>query len=314
MKCHFLQTPFVTLLERGMKGWIMGGIAREAPKSLSLQNRTVYLPTRYFHKFLFHPLYLRFIIGNNTNILFLHHRILLKYYEQVDLPRVRVFITHVDENEPLGPVELGILASVGRIIFQNSALLDWGVSRGIPRQSCLVAHGAISKDVFYPASDICSLGYVLITGDCKSRKRPELIREVINFCKDIQFIIHGNGWRSFFDGEEPFNLKILDFDLRNQPQLMREAHALLSLALNEGGPFPVLEALASGTPVLATDTGFCKEVIREGSGFVLDVSSSLVEIKVGIEKTMALKKKVYSRNLLPDGHSWEEFAERIYIK
>ena len=70
MKCHFLQTPFVTILERGMKGWIMGGIAREAPKSLSLQNRTVYLPTRYFHKFLFHPLYLRFIIGNNTNILF----------------------------------------------------------------------------------------------------------------------------------------------------------------------------------------------------------------------------------------------------
>ena len=99
-----------------------------------------------------------------------------------------------------------------------------------------------------------------------------------------------------------------------QPRLAREASALLSISHNEGGPFPVIEALASGTPVLATNTGFCKELINKENGLVVDVPSDLLTIARSLDKVIGLKPKVFRSDLLPDGHSWQEFAKKLYIQ
>jgi glycosyltransferase involved in cell wall biosynthesis len=305
--------PFITLLESGMRGWVMDGIAREAPAALNLENRTFYLPTRSIHRVRHRPIFWKFLNRSDSIVLFLHHRPLLKYHERVDLARVRVFITHIDEREPLTESDFRILAKVQRIIFQNSNLLEWGVDRGLIREKCLVAHGAISQDTFYPSQKLPDSIYALISGECKERKNPERIEDLILLRTEINFIIHGNGWSEYFDGHLPPNLKILAFDKKQQAILMRNASALVTLSKNEGGPFPVLEALASGTPVLATDTGFCREIIDQNCGVILDKSSTLDEISKALDAVLNLKKATYSSSLLPNDHSWEVFAERLYF-
>jgi glycosyltransferase involved in cell wall biosynthesis len=309
-----LNSSFVTLLERGMKGWVMDGIAHEAPSALGLKNRTFYLPTRYYHRLLFTPNYLKFLGGEGVTTLFLHHRGLLRYHKLFDLFRVRVFVTHLDETERLSVDDWAILSKVKKVIFQNSTLLDWGIYNGLARESCSVAHGAVSEKIYRPSSILTRSAYVLISGENKPRKNPELIREVINSCKDLHFIIHGKGWSQFFGNKVPHNLKLIDFEMKRQPKLMREAHTLLSLSRNEGGPFPVLEALASGTPVVATNTGFCKEIIDDGNGVLLNSSSTPYEIGLAIKHSMTLKQRLYWKSILPSGHTWEDFAERLYIQ
>lgn len=305
--------PFITLLESGMKGWVMDGIAREAPTALNLENRTLYLPTRSIHRVRHRPAFWKLLNRSDSIILFLHHRPLLKYHERVDLERVRVFITHIDEREPLTDLDFRVLAKVQRIIFQNSNLLERGVARGLIREKCLVAHGAISQGTFYPSQRLPDSIYALIAGECKERKNPEIIRDLISFRSELQFIIHGNGWVEYFDGHVPPNLKILPFDKNQHAILMRNASALVTLSKNEGGPLPVLEALASGTPVLATDTGFCREIIHQNCGVILSKSSTLAEISKALDAVLKLKKEIHFSSLLPNGHSWEIFAERLYL-
>ena len=296
-----------------MKGWVMDGIAQEAPAALNLENHTFYLPTRSTHRVRNRPIFWRLLNRSDSISLFLHHRPLLKYHERVDLARVRVFITHIDEREPLTESDFRILAKVHRIIFQNSNLLEWGVAKGLKRERCLVAHGAISQDTFYPSQRLADSIYALISGECKERKNPEMIRDLISRRSELQFIIHGDGWIEFFDRHTPTNLKILPFDKKQQAILMRNASALVTLSKNEGGPFPVLEALASGTPVLATDTGFCREIINQNCGVILDKSSTLDEISKALDAVLKLKKDVYLSSLLPNDYSWEIFAERLYL-
>lgn len=47
------------------------------------------------------------------------------------------------------------------------------------------------------------------------------------------------------------------YRLQDLPQFYREIDYLLVLSDNEGGPIPVLEALAMGKPVIAPNVGFC---------------------------------------------------------
>lgn len=305
--------PFITLLESGMKGWVMDGIAQEASAALNLENQTFYLPTRSIHRVRNRPIMWKLLNRSNSIILFLHHRPLLRYHERVDLARVRVFITHIDEREPLTESDFRILAKVHRIIFQNSNLLEWGVAKGLMRERCLVAHGAISQEIFYPSQRLPDSIYALISGECKERKNPRIIRDLISLRSELQFIIHGDGWNEYFDRHIPPNLKILPFDKKQQAILVRNASALVTLSKNEGGPFPVLEALASGTPVLATDTGFCCEIINQNCGVILYKSSTLDEISKTLDAVLKLKKDIYLSNLLPNDHSWEIFAERLYL-
>jgi glycosyltransferase involved in cell wall biosynthesis len=129
----------------------------------------------------------------------------------------------------------------------------------------------------------------------------------------LHFVIHGRGWEEFFKNNKPSNLDLLPFDKIRHPDLMRNASLSLSLSKNEGGPFPLLEALASGTPVVCSRTGFATEVVSNESGVVLSAEPTLKEIKSAMRKVIFLKQKVYNQNLLPPGHDWKSFAQTLYM-
>jgi glycosyltransferase involved in cell wall biosynthesis len=131
---------------------------------------------------------------------------------------------------------------------------------------------------------------------------------------DINFIVHGKNWEifppEFLNGLS--NLKRLDFDLVNQPNLIKDASLYVSLALIEGGPYPVLEALASGTPVVATDTGFCAEFVNANNGILLPNSPELESVIAAIRQALNLKGQVWDQDLLFGKWQWKDLGSLIF--
>src|SRR5690606_39147913 len=88
------------------------------------------------------------------------------------------------------------------------------------------------------------------------RKNERLVSRM----KDAGFkvIAWGEGWPCEIVSNDPAKL----------PEFYKSIDYLVVTSTNEGGPMPVLEALALGTPVIAPDVGWCWEypVIRYEKG------------------------------------------------
>ena len=101
------------------------------------------------------------------------------------------------------------------------------------------------------------------------------------------------------------------FSLDKNPELMRSASMLLSLSSNEGGPIPVLEALASGTPVVCTDTGFAPEVVTPKRGLLLREPVEALEVREAILQCREMQLKS-TLDLIKGSFTWEDLGTKIY--
>ena len=96
----------------------------------------------------------------------------------------------------------------------------------------------------------------------------------------------------------------------------QEADVFVLPSLNEGMSNAMLEALATGLPILATDTGGSKELIMEGeNGYIIEMKNAQ-DIADKLEKIIndfELKKKMgeASRKKALE-MSWEKVAKKYY--
>jgi len=102
------------------------------------------------------------------------------------------------------------------------------------------------------------------------------------------------------------------------PAAYNRATVFVSPSLNEGMSNTMLEALASGLPIIATDTGGSKELIREGeNGFIIkmkdpdDIAEKLEKLIADPELVRSMAKK--SREIA-ETMSWSRVAEEYYGK
>ena len=103
-----------------------------------------------------------------------------------------------------------------------------------------------------------------------------------------------------------------DFDFKNHPRAMRMASTVLTLSLIEGGPYPVLEALASGTPVVATPTGWNKEIVNNSNGRIVSFEENIQQIGEMLRECVTLKEAVMHTDLLYGNFTWQQFAKLLY--
>ena len=109
--------------------------------------------------------------------------------------------------------------------------------------------------------------------------------------------------------------------LKNYFDVARHYRALdmyLITSREEGGPKAVLEAIASGIPLVSTKVGMAPEVIKDGyNGFLADVDAvaMLVEKASRIIDDEKLAKRMVEKGLeTVKDYSWEEIAKRYYEK
>jgi glycosyltransferase involved in cell wall biosynthesis len=311
-------TEASTFLATGHKGWIMDAIAKNSAAAIGIHPRFQYITfsrreilspsnfkTRFFPKF------------SPVN-LFMHHSTFIKIADQHDLKLFKnfVFVTHFEKPMRNMLPEIRKLMNADRILVQNTNNARMIEQLGFDPKNISVVYGAVDRKFYFPesASTLKQELFVLIVGDCKPRKNPKLIERVIDFMPDVKFIIHGKNWQAYTTlGSVPRkNVQILDFQLARNPTLMRTASTVLSLAENEGGPFPLLEALASGTPVVATDTGFSADLISKLNGVLLSQNPKLDQISAAIRRSVKLKNEVSSKDLLGGKYTWSDLGKQLY--
>ncbi len=92
---------------------------------------------------------------------------------------------------------------------------------------------------------------------------------------------------------------------------MSENQVFLSLSSLEGGPIPLIDAMAFGMYPVATDTGFARDVILErGFGTLLQIGTSVEEVVEAI--TRARPNPQQSIDAVSD-LTWDRIASQ-YIK
>ncbi len=78
-------------------------------------------------------------------------------------------------------------------------------------------------------------------------------------------------------------------NFEHKTQLLREARAVLLAPQNElVSAQPALEALACGTPVVSFDAGDIREIVVEGTGFVVNSVEEMTRAIVGLRNLRSL--------------------------
>jgi glycosyltransferase involved in cell wall biosynthesis len=314
------------LLLSSYKGWILEGMVRESAEALGINIRVLFIPQRLQDFFRFKD-FAEYILERKIkgDCLFVNQSSYFKALSSNSIrfipEKSRVLYTHKG-NEEIGDLEqIQMLQRTKRIFVLNSKMKADLVASGISGNKITTVFGAIDREIYYPInyfdknSPNVADPYVLILGDCKPRKNPNMIIEVIRAMRDIKFIIHGRGWQEYLTNQgidKLENLKVVQFEITNNPQLVREASVYLSLSELEGGPFPTLESLTSGTPVVVTDTGWNKEIVKSGFGTVLSEAFTLSQVVSAINEAIKLKSKVRSIDLLKGEFTWESFGQKLY--
>lgn len=310
------------------KKWILEATVRESSSSVNVCVNLVFIPTskhdllriKDMVNYLFNMrTKKRCLFVNQTS--FFQSILQKRIYFNISLSEV--FYTHYSNFQINRDIQAKYLAQCNKIYVYNSSVKQELISDGVPEAKIQVVYGAINREIYHPkpppaVNDFTldeELPYVLIIGDCKPRKNPELIIATINKMISTNFVIHGRFWHEYFIANSipvPSNLDIREFNLKNNPDLVRNASTYLSLSKLEGGPYTTLEALASGTPVVVTSTGWNPEIVNIDNGILLPVDPLLGNITIAVSEMMRIKPMVKSSDLLQGKYSWTDLGYLLF--
>ena len=165
------------------------------------------------------------------------------------------------------------LTSVG-VLKQSPLLVENGVDlelfRPLDRGQCRAEFGIEDSDFV--------VGYVgKASSDYGGRKGLDSLRKLITEClkeSRTRFLFAGRGWEKWIGRIEGANSRIKCVGFLEERRFARFYNCvdiIASTSRIEAGPATVLEALACGTPVVATRTGIVdKVVVNDVTGWVFE--------------------------------------------
>jgi glycosyltransferase involved in cell wall biosynthesis len=298
------------------KGWILDALARESAHAVNARINIQYIPTSRREIRTTKTLRAKYFPNARGNNLFFHHRTFLEIEKRVSIQESqnRIWLTHFEDDNEIQKL-LKRDGIISKFFVQNMTLRDKMLESGFSEEKLYVTPGAVDRSQFFPSFiSHYDEEYFLFSGDCKPRKNPAYVEWIIRSFPELRFVIHGKNWESFNQGSLNSlpNLQIIEFDYSHQGNLLRGASALISVAQNEGGPISILEALACGTPVIATDTGFAKDLIKFNTGVLISEDLDLNEWRSRLNELIEIKKKVQGLDLLGGEFSWEKLGADFY--
>jgi len=133
-----------------------------------------------------------------------------------------------------------------------------------------------------------SKAHLAIAGDGAPEDKAVLIREAAEIADRVHFL----GWR------------------RDQEVLYTDADVLALTSDNEGTPVTVIEAIASGVPVVATKVGGVEDIVAEGAGRLVTpgaVTEIAEALKASVDQPTILSRDVRSDMI-------ERFSHRRLVR
>ena len=296
------------------KNWIVGGIFKEMETALNEKFKWRFYPETLRQTLVPANLKNSLIPYTKNLSVFATHKLFFKYAMKAKGAK-RLLVTQILDEKVFENVNnLELLNSCDRIVVQNSSVANFLGVVGVKLDLIHTFPGAIDRKVFFPIQEYQKK--ILISGDFKDRKNPELIARVVQANPDLDFVIHGRNLGIFdrFCLSAAQNVQILSWESSLQPVLMRNASVCLILSKHEGGPYSILEALSSGTPVVSTNVGFASDILQKDTGYILPINPDLSEVRFAIDKAIKLKNRTAGIDLLKGNFTWREYGEKLFAE
>lgn len=293
---------FVT--HEGTRDWILGAKAMRLSRNFLMDSEAVFSP-----KFKNLP--------DAPGYFFLHQKYFakaLRYNPFLKDRKCIVMFTHPEWNKFYSKSHaLYTLKKAYKIVCLNKDVKRQLVEIGIEETKIEVFHLASNPGFFQPK---VKRGNKTVGFCCAyyERKNPELVFNLVTKMPHLNFILIGRGWGEYpkFNilNELPNFTYFDDLDYEEYPEKYRQMDVFCSPSFLEGGPVPLLEAMLSNIVPVASNTGFCPDIIKPGeNGYLFDPINDPVE-KVSEYIEEAFKIDTNIRKYVED-YSWEQYGNKL---
>lgn len=235
----------------------------------------------------------------------------LKRYPSLHGARITLMHTHLLDDVPnLKEILYVLRHHVDVITCMNSGEKRRLIGEGVPEERLKVLVGGLDGR-FFSDSPPPSTGNVLICSAYYPRKSPQRLLDIARQAPHLSFTVLGPGWPEceLFDQLSALaNMSFVDLPFEEYLSVYRRHDRFLSASLVEGGPIPLLEAMAGQLIPVTSDTGFARDVIKHGeTGYIFDQTTPTVQIVKWLESSDIDPPSV--RDAVSDC-TWERYAFR----
>jgi glycosyltransferase involved in cell wall biosynthesis len=302
-------------------GWITGRWAQELAKNLR-PSRTLVVPSWFPRS---NPRVYRRLIRRSSVIVNIDPWFAKEAVERLPKgTRLASVLHHVNEDDP----NAAYVARADLPVAACAAAAEHLQQRVGPNKRVLLVENGVDLEEFRPLNKAeCRKAFglerqSLLVGYCgkassdyRGRKGLDILQRVIaelGSNRDVEFVFCGGGWEDWCKATGVSGAKVtqLGFIERNRlGQFYNAMDVVLSTSRNEAGPASVLEAMACGVPVVASQTGIVDKVVVHGrNGFYHPPGNAegLVQSlgKLGGDRGLAARLGVAARESVERDWSW----------
>ncbi|MGH7026610.1 glycosyltransferase [Brevundimonas sp.] len=196
------------------------------------------------------------------------------------------------------------------VIFTCTEFRDLWIGRGVRPERTAVVLGGADPGLF--KGHVRGGGCVGLSSSYYERKNPDALLGLVQALPHRRFVLVGRGWEVYPRFQELMaapNFSYKTATYKDYPAIYREFDVFLSLAMLEGGPIPLLEAMMENAVPVASRTGFSPDLIQPGrNGFLFEAGAKPAHIAPLVEAAFDLAADVRA-TVLP--YSWDGFAAEI---
>lgn len=286
------KTRILQVLDPSHKSWVQGGVFADLRKTSprAFNSICIYLPAPNS----FSNLVKWFVLCIRIRF---HNRVLfssltpLENYSRFPLQRYRqkvgLWFTHKDGT--LNKRENRALKLVDVVFLHSKDAVE--KFKDICRAKPILMLAAIDPKRFNVVLNTNSK--VVWVGTPVERKRPELVIELAKQFPETEFKIIGKNWTdsSYWSGiVNSNNLSYVEFDGPLTSEDLKDCRYFLMTSRIEGGPMPLMEALAAGLIPVSTDTGFVRDLYEIAKvPHCLIVDGNLESLTQGLKRAFELE-------------------------
>ncbi|MBD3291979.1 MAG: glycosyltransferase [Armatimonadia bacterium] len=173
-----------------------------------------------------------------------------------------------------------VLRRANRVVCVSNSLADRVAELGVSVGKVQVIHNGVDSDLFCPARDSRPGRRLIYVGRLTPEKGVEYLIRALAVLQqgtpDVHLKIVGDGPDRPRLEQQTRDLGVADAVTftgpkphEQIPDLMRQSDLLVLPSLSEGFGIVLIEAMATGLPVIATETGGIPEIVRHGENGLL---------------------------------------------
>lgn len=275
----------ILLTNQDFHSWVLGGVSRDISslgsyKLILINFQNPFSVLRIFF-YLSVPRKVVFVNQDTFYRLKVFHFMVRRFHELV------ILYTHTDSKPS---INFRTFSNI-KVVCLNTSEKENLISFGFPKNFIQICPTGVDFDKFVPSLEKVKKNKVILVSNFKIRKNPLLTLKVICENSDFHFHLVGRGWEKseiFAELNKLDNFSYSEFKFEEYISLINKNHIFLSLSTLEGGPLPMLEAMACNLIPVCVRTGWVSDILKEGkNGFILECDSTSEQIREALLKASA---------------------------